>query len=61
LRCDARKGKSSRRGSIAAGSEGVASGRGEVVADEYLRDPNITSVGIGYEVVGGERTKELAF
>jgi endonuclease G, mitochondrial len=29
------------------------------VADEYLRDPNITSVGIGYEVVNGERTDKL--
>jgi endonuclease G len=30
------------------------------VADEYLKDPNITSVGIGYKVVEGERTDELA-
>jgi endonuclease G, mitochondrial len=31
------------------------------VADEYLRDPNITSVGIGYKTVDGQRTDQLAF
>ncbi len=30
------------------------------VADEYLRDPNITSVGIGYKVTEGKPTDELA-
>ncbi|MDX6623996.1 MAG: endonuclease mitochondrial [Solirubrobacterales bacterium] len=30
------------------------------VADEYLRDPNVTSVGIGYKVKDGKRTDELA-
>lgn len=30
------------------------------VADEYLSDPNITSVGIGYKQKDGERTKTLA-
>ena len=30
------------------------------VADEYLRDPNVTSVGIGYKLEGGKRTDELA-
>lgn len=30
------------------------------VADEYLNDPNITSVGIGYKVVDGKPTDELA-
>jgi hypothetical protein len=29
------------------------------VADEYLSDPNINSVGIGYRVRAGERTNEL--
>jgi endonuclease G len=29
------------------------------VADEYLRDPNITSVGIGYKESGGQPTGEL--
>jgi endonuclease G, mitochondrial len=29
------------------------------VADEYLSDPNITSVGIGYKMVGGQRTNTL--
>ena len=31
------------------------------VADDYLRDANITSVGIGYKIVQGERAGELAF
>lgn len=31
------------------------------VADDYLRDANITSVGIGYKIVQGERTEQLAF
>lgn len=30
------------------------------VADEYLRDPNVNSVGIGYKEKGGKRTDELA-
>jgi endonuclease G len=30
------------------------------VADQYLRDPNINSVGIGYKVRDGKRTDELA-
>ncbi|EHN13038.1 DNA/RNA non-specific endonuclease [Patulibacter medicamentivorans] len=30
------------------------------VADQYLPDPNITSVGVGYKVEGGERTDTLA-
>ncbi|MDA0180076.1 DNA/RNA non-specific endonuclease [Solirubrobacter phytolaccae] len=30
------------------------------VADEYLADPNITSVGVAYKVTGGEPTDELA-
>ncbi|MFL5817566.1 MAG: DNA/RNA non-specific endonuclease [Conexibacter sp.] len=30
------------------------------VADEYLKDPNINSVGLGYKVVDGRRTDELA-
>ncbi|HEX5929760.1 MAG TPA: DNA/RNA non-specific endonuclease [Solirubrobacterales bacterium] len=30
------------------------------VADDYLKDPNITSVGVGYKVTGGKRTDELA-
>lgn len=30
------------------------------VADEYLRDPNITSVGIGFKTVEGKPTEELA-
>jgi endonuclease G, mitochondrial len=30
------------------------------VADEYLRDPNVTSVGIGYKVRDGKRTDEIA-
>ncbi|MBE2315822.1 DNA/RNA non-specific endonuclease [Solirubrobacter sp. CPCC 204708] len=30
------------------------------VADEYLKDPNITSVGVGYKVVDGRPTDELA-
>ncbi|HKG03980.1 MAG TPA: DNA/RNA non-specific endonuclease [Conexibacter sp.] len=30
------------------------------VADEYLKDPNINSVGLGYKVVDGKRTDELA-
>jgi endonuclease G len=30
------------------------------VADEYLRDPNVTSVGIGYKIKDGKRTDELA-
>jgi endonuclease G, mitochondrial len=30
------------------------------VADEYLRDPNITSVGIGYKTVDGKPTEEMA-
>lgn len=30
------------------------------VADEYLKDPNVTSVGIGYKVKEGKRTDELA-
>ncbi len=30
------------------------------VADEYLRDPNVTSVGIGYKVKEGKQTDELA-
>ena len=30
------------------------------VAEEYLKDPNITSVGIGYKLVGGQPTDELA-
>lgn len=30
------------------------------VADEYLRDPNINSVGVGYKLKNGERTGELA-
>ena len=30
------------------------------VAEEYLEDPNITSVGVGYRVKGGRRTRELA-
>jgi endonuclease G len=30
------------------------------VAEEYLKDPNITSVGIGYKVVDGRPTDELA-
>jgi endonuclease G, mitochondrial len=29
-------------------------------ADDYLKDPNITSVGIGYKVVDNKPTKELA-
>lgn len=29
-------------------------------ADKYLKDPNVTSVGIGYKVKGGKRTDELA-
>lgn len=29
-------------------------------ADDYLKDPNITSVGIGYKRVGGKPTEELA-
>lgn len=31
-----------------------------LVADDYLRDPNITSVGVGYKVKDGETTGELA-
>jgi endonuclease G len=31
------------------------------VADEYLKDPNITSVGIGYKEKAGSRTKVRAF
>lgn len=27
---------------------------------EYLKDPNVSSVGIGYKTVGGKRTKQLA-
>lgn len=30
------------------------------VADEYLKDPNINSVGVGYKVKDGQRTGELA-
>ena len=30
------------------------------VADEYLPDPNINSVGVGYKVTDGKRTNELA-
>lgn len=30
------------------------------VADEYLQDPNVTSVGIGYKMVDGKPTDELA-
>jgi endonuclease G len=30
------------------------------VADEYLKDPNITSVGVGYKTVDGQRTDTLA-
>ncbi|MEK6274337.1 MAG: DNA/RNA non-specific endonuclease [Actinomycetota bacterium] len=30
------------------------------VADEYLADPNITSVGVGYKVKGGKRTNRLS-
>ena len=30
------------------------------VAEEYLKDPNITSVGVGYKVVDGRPTDELA-
>ncbi|RKQ84798.1 endonuclease G [Solirubrobacter pauli] len=30
------------------------------VADEYLADPNVTSIGVGYKVVDGEPTDELA-
>jgi endonuclease G len=30
------------------------------VADEFLRDPNINSVGVGYKVRDGKRTDELA-
>src|SRR4051812_44693733 len=30
------------------------------VADEYLEDPNINSVGVGYRVQNGERTGALA-
>jgi endonuclease G, mitochondrial len=30
------------------------------VADEYLGDPNITSIGVGYKVSGGKPTDELA-
>lgn len=30
------------------------------VADEYLQDPNINSVGVGYKVTDGKQTNELA-
>src|SRR4051794_21814569 len=30
------------------------------VAEEYLRDPNITSVGVGYKVKDGRQTNALA-
>ena len=30
------------------------------VAEEYLKDPNITSVGVGYKIVDGKPTDELA-
>ena len=30
------------------------------VADEYLSDSNITSVGVGYKVTDGKRTKTLS-
>ena len=30
------------------------------VADEYLRDPNITSVGVGYKIVDGKQTNQLS-
>ena len=30
------------------------------VADEYLPDPNINSVGVGYKVTDGKRTQTLA-
>jgi endonuclease G, mitochondrial len=30
------------------------------VADDYLKDPNITSVGVGHKITDGKRTGELA-
>src|SRR4051794_28447301 len=30
------------------------------IAEEYLKDPNINSVGVGYRVEDGERTDDLA-
>jgi endonuclease G len=30
------------------------------VADDYLQDPNINSIGVGYKVTDGKRTNELA-